>query len=111
MFNRDANELMLGRQRPHSRGAYAINRSTYDTTTHGADYGEAAMRADSYYDVLNTLKRMLHRCKLVQATGRTRRLPGMARASSIEIDLLRTLLIAADRWYCEPMSKEGKTDD
>lgn len=101
MFHKDANDIMLGKQPKHSRGAYSVNRSTDGTTTRGANYSYTAICADTYHDVQHMLELKLKRAEQVCNIGLKRNLTDMVNAANNEIDLLRYLRVACDDWYAD----------
>lgn len=101
MFHKNANDIMLGKQPKHSRGAYSVNRSTDGTTTRGANYSYTAICADTYDDVQHMLKLKLKRAEQVRDIGLKRKLPDMVNAANNEIDLLGYLRVACDDWYAD----------
>lgn len=101
MFHKDANDIMLGKQPKHSRGAYSVNRSTDGTTTRGANYSYTAICADTYHDVQHMLKLKLKRAEQMRDIGFKRNLCDMVNAANNEIDLLGHLLTTCDEWYAD----------
>lgn len=97
-FNQE-NNCLVGK-RP-----YFINRSTYGTSTYGAQYTIGQMCNDSYDDVHAMLDAKRHRLCQLRKLGFDKGLADMINAANNEIALVELLMETADKWLYDASSK------
>ena len=97
-FNKENNRLV-------GKRPYSINRSTYGTSTYGAQYTIGQMCNDSYDDVHAMLDAKRHRLCQLRKLGFDKGLADMVNAANNEIALVELLMGTADEWLYDASSK------